>query len=778
MGQQMSNLEQTDTTAATGGPPEPDPEELELDVAAENVTAEDLQTQRATDNTVGGERRLNWWRASCGRPYFIYSFLFLGWAAAFTFLGLYLNLYFQQTGGEILPTPVVLMIAVQTYTQETIYKRLYISGNDTSENDRSDDIRWRNNDQNDLWYLEVSPIRESGRDCPISRNGTFGRFIEDPTFNTPNTSSCNLYDFRLVIFNNLTDEFRHGATVHFHGLTPPSNQDGVPFVSNANIHPQNLQAYRFNQFTYPGLHWMHAHTGFQEAYGVAAPIVLQHSKLYFDKNGFKPEDDLVVMLEEGFFPSPKCAYSTYWYSEECKNVTAATNTTFFAKLALFINRKETPLVHIPNDSAKQMRIRFLNGGSEAPWRITNSFAESNNATKVPMEILATDGDDVVRGVKRDDFVLGLANRIDVSLDLTGIDDTKDILITAVQMKHSNDVFEPALRHIVIRTAKNDKQLDVDGLPTFDKNQTSPILRNFNLLSNLTSAHPLSDRAITRNFTVENRGGDQFGGFPLAIYEGFVKNGSNPILDNLTNLYPTNTYTALNKLKFQLPPYKVFRNKVTKESISTRRACENCTTGSYSNSGIRTRPSGIPYDILYDSNEAIGNNTCCWEWCDVPEQNCKDYLLEDVNNYEPNKHYIPVCFGDRVRILFINAASFENSEGHPMHLHGHEFVLRELYDVIAENYTLVLNTTYDISGPKLDSIWIPFNTAVAFDFDAYNAGEHLFHCHNDFHLENGMMTTVRYMHDDYCSDLPTFVGGENDFPNQICTMDNCTPGQDL
>ena len=60
--------------------------------------------------------------------------------------------------------------------------------------------------------------------------------------NPPNVSSCQLYDFRLVIYNDLTDEFRHGATVHFHGLTPPSNQDGVPFVSNANIHPQNLQA--------------------------------------------------------------------------------------------------------------------------------------------------------------------------------------------------------------------------------------------------------------------------------------------------------------------------------------------------------------------------------------------------------------------------------------------------------------------------------------------------------------------------------------------------------
>lgn len=497
------------------------------------------------------------------------------------------------------------------------------------------------------------------------------------------------------------------------------------------------------------------------------------------------------MLEEGFI-YPKCAYSTHWYANECAEIATATNSSFFAKLALFINRREKPLVYTPDPSAKQIRIRFLNGGSEAPWKITNSYAEKYNGTKVSMEIMATDGNDVMRGdksVNRDEFVLGLANRIDVLLDLTGVD--KDILITAVQMKHSGNVTDPALRHIVIRTGKNtsDKQLLVTHLPNYDKFQNSSILTDFNLFGKLSAAHPLSNRTYTKSFTIENRGGDQFGGFPLTTYEGLAKNGSNP--SELQNLYPpgANTYTALNKLKFQLPPYKVFRNKYTKETISTRRNCTNCTTDKrYGHSGIKPRPGSPPYKILYDTNNAKEGDTCCWEWCDVPEANCSDYELEDVNIYEPNKHYIPVCFGDRVRILFINTASFEGSEGHPMHLHGHDFVLRELYNIVNvaaddnPNYILVLNTTYtyDITGPKVDTIWVPYGTAVVFEFDAYNAGEHLFHCHNDFHLENGMMTTFRYMHDEDCKDLPEFVGGENDFPQQICTMDNCTPspGQEL
>ena len=414
---------------------------------------------------------------------------------------------------------------------------MFISGYNTTEEQESGtepDLRWRN--QSGFWYLEVLPVRSSGKDCPIKRDGLFGRFEPVLELNPRNTSSCNLYDFRLVIFNDLNS----GANVHFHGLTPPSNQDGVPFVANANIHPQNLQSYRFNQFTYPGLHWMHAHTGFQQAFGVAAPIVLQHSDLYFTYE-FSKEDDLVVMFEEGFI-YPLCAYSgQFWYTAECMNIPQEN----FAKLAFLINRREEPLEHTPNEGVQYMRIRFLNGGSEAPWRITDSFSETNGGVNATMELLATDGQDVVRGITRREFVLGLANRIDV---LIKVDPTRDTVITGVQMKHSGNVTSPALRHIIIhgRDTPQDKKIQPSDLPTFFAKQNSPILENFNLLADLTAAHPFSDRIPTRNFTIVNRGGDQFGG-----YKGLMPPEGNST--NLDILYDAKTYTELNQLKFQLPP---------------------------------------------------------------------------------------------------------------------------------------------------------------------------------------------------------------------------------
>jgi len=694
-----------------------------------------------------------------------------GWtlAALFALLyGLEVAKSVAPMGGNDFPTPVIIKLKKKVYVENQDYERMIIQGANGSDTATASDpestagiLRWVN--QQGFWYLEIFPVTSSGKDCLITNpEDLFGKRYSPIAYNSQNESSCNHYDFRLVIFNDLEE----GATVHFHGLMPPSNQDGVPFVSNAKVHPGNLQRYRFNQNTYPGLHWMHAHTGFHQAFGVAAPIILQHSDSYIENTNFQRKDDVVIMFEEGFI-YPKCAYSPVaWYDNECKTIPKKDH----AKLAFFMNRREEPLDHTPNDGIEHIRIRFLNGGSEAPWRI-----DGTNLTEGGMEILATDGQDVERGVYRKKFVLGLANRIDV---LVKIEPNRDMLITGIQMKHSGNVRDPALRHIVIRgrSTPNDKKIDIRNLPTFANNTNSPILKNFDLMADLTASHPFPERNFTRSFTVWNRGGDQQGGFPLTIFEG-LKSLKDFNATPLTG--PVHNYTQLNQLKFQLPPYKRYRNKKTGMVISTRRNCAACSSDH--DSGIRERPpSGSnKYNILYthENSPPKGDDTCCWEWCDVPPEECEDFELEDVKNYEPNTNYIPVCFGDRVRILFINTASFEAQEGHPMHLHGHDFVLRKLYD-IKDGKDLIPDDsqTFDITGPKVDTIWVPFDRALTFEFDAFNPGEHLFHCHNDFHLENGMMTTIRYMHDDYCQDLPEFKGGENKYPTQFCGMDDCTPAE--
>ena len=47
--------------------------------------------------------------------------------------------------------------------------------------------------------------------------------------------------------------------IHWHGLTPPWRQDGVPDVTQPMLKPGETYDYSF-PLTRPGTHWMHAHT--------------------------------------------------------------------------------------------------------------------------------------------------------------------------------------------------------------------------------------------------------------------------------------------------------------------------------------------------------------------------------------------------------------------------------------------------------------------------------------------------------------------------------------
>jgi FtsP/CotA-like multicopper oxidase with cupredoxin domain len=68
--------------------------------------------------------------------------------------------------------------------------------------------------------------------------------------------------------------------------------------------------------------------------------------------------------------------------------------------------------------------------------------------------------------------------------------------------------------------------------------------------------------------------------------------------------------------------------------------------------------------------------------------------------------------------------------HPMHLHGHVF------QVVAINGKR-------LSGALRDTVLVPAMTSVTIAFDADNPGRWAFHCHNLYHMESGMMTTLQY-----------------------------------
>lgn len=78
-------------------------------------------------------------------------------------------------------------------------------------------------------------------------------------------------DIRLSLTNRLSEP----TLVHWHGQTPPSEQDGVPMLSQPVLAPGQSYAYDFRPR--PGTHWMHSHVGFQEQKLLAAPMIFRDS---------------------------------------------------------------------------------------------------------------------------------------------------------------------------------------------------------------------------------------------------------------------------------------------------------------------------------------------------------------------------------------------------------------------------------------------------------------------------------------------------------------------
>ncbi|MFO1183375.1 MAG: multicopper oxidase family protein [Bauldia sp.] len=96
----------------------------------------------------------------------------------------------------------------------------------------------------------------------------------------------------------LSNETAEPTIVHWHGLTPPWEQDGVADAPLPMIAPGSARGYDFKVAT-PGTFWMHAHT-LQEQRLLAAPLIVEDPA---DKA--TDIQDVVVLLHDFSFTPPE-----------------------------------------------------------------------------------------------------------------------------------------------------------------------------------------------------------------------------------------------------------------------------------------------------------------------------------------------------------------------------------------------------------------------------------------------------------------------------------------
>jgi FtsP/CotA-like multicopper oxidase with cupredoxin domain len=99
--------------------------------------------------------------------------------------------------------------------------------------------------------------------------------------------------FRVHLENNIDQP----SLIHWHGLTPPWQQDGVPGISAPPLPPGGSADYDF-PLRFGGTFWMHSHQGLQEQSLMLAPLIIH------DGRGRPGEQEVVLMLNDFSFTPP------------------------------------------------------------------------------------------------------------------------------------------------------------------------------------------------------------------------------------------------------------------------------------------------------------------------------------------------------------------------------------------------------------------------------------------------------------------------------------------
>lgn len=219
--------------------------------------------------------------------------------------------------------------------------------------------------------------------------------------------------FRVRVENHIGEP----SLIHWHGLTPPWQQDGVPGISGPAIPPGGSADYDF-PLPVGGTYWMHAHYGFQEQLLLAAPLIIQDT-------GRKPElQDVVLELADFSFTPPEQIYADLRSRQSPKMDHMSMPDMAMPEMAMAAAGSKPDLNDVQYDAflangrtLDDPEVVKIEAGGRVRLRIINSSSMSNyHITLGELEgsLIAVDGQPVKK-VRGHNFPVAVAQRIDIEL---------------------------------------------------------------------------------------------------------------------------------------------------------------------------------------------------------------------------------------------------------------------------------------------------------------------------------------------------------------------------
>ena len=220
----------------------------------------------------------------------------------------------------------------------------------------------------------------------------------------------------------LANELDEHTLIHWHGLTAPSAQDGVPDLSQPPLKAGGSYDYDF-LLARPGTNWMHSHVGLQEQLLLAAPLIIRDpAEAHLD------EQEVVVLLHDFTFRDPQEVFAELTGGMGAMHHGAAlpagemdhaamghgtsagephlNDVEFDAYLANDRTLADPEVVRV--DAGGRVRLRIINGAAATNFWLDLGLLSG--------ELIAVDGHPVVP-VSSSRFPLAIAQRVDIRLQL-------------------------------------------------------------------------------------------------------------------------------------------------------------------------------------------------------------------------------------------------------------------------------------------------------------------------------------------------------------------------
>ena len=215
--------------------------------------------------------------------------------------------------------------------------------------------------------------------------------------------------FRVRVENKINEP----SLIHWHGLTPPWQQDGVPGISGPPIPAGQSADYDF-PLRFGGTFWMHSHQGLQEQLLMAAPLIIHDQRVRRDQQevvvmltdfSFTPPDEIFANLKKGGSMPAMAEFRSG--ASGMKTATAKPDLNDVKYDAFLANRRTLGDPEVLNvSSIGPVLLRVINSSSMSAFHVDLGELEG--------ELIAVDGFEIapVTGKR---FPIAVAQRLDIRL---------------------------------------------------------------------------------------------------------------------------------------------------------------------------------------------------------------------------------------------------------------------------------------------------------------------------------------------------------------------------